>query len=112
MDVEFDGHFSFALAEVSIWGCPSGFCASAALNDLNPIKRDVNPFRKIATQKPDGHPQSGDSLMSRRFRCYIARRVKSSIFINSSMRKRRFALNFLRGGYRRPEILSPNLIGG
>jgi len=41
-----------------IEGCPSGFCASAALNDLNHFKRDVNPFRKIATQKPDGHPSS------------------------------------------------------
>src|SRR5262249_41204041 len=39
-------------------GCPSGFCASAALNDLNPIKRHVNPYRKIATQKPDGRPRA------------------------------------------------------
>ena len=45
-------------------GCPSGFCASAALNDLNPIKRDVNPYRKIATQKPDGHPRDNRTARS------------------------------------------------
>jgi hypothetical protein len=35
------------------------------LNDLNPIKRDVNPFRKIATQKPDGHPDLEDFKLFR-----------------------------------------------
>jgi len=32
------------------------FVRKSALDDLKPIKSDFNPFRKIATQKREGHP--------------------------------------------------------